>query len=112
MTTADFEPLRIIGKKNKHYYLNWENLAKFRSFRSIFKGKGAFGEVRICKCKKTGEIVAVKKMKKSEMVFKNQVNHVRAERDVLAQANIPWIVDLKYSFQVSTTFIINCFFHK
>lgn len=64
----------------------------------ISLGKGAFGEVRICRCRKTGEIVAVKKMKKSEMVFKNQVNHVRAERDVLASANIEWIVELKYSF--------------
>lgn len=70
-------------------------------FGKHYKGKGAFGEVRICRCKLTGEIVAVKKMKKSEMVYKNQVGHVRAERDVLAAANIPWIVELKYSFQVS-----------
>lgn len=32
------------------------------------------------------------------MVFKNQVGHVRAERDVLANANNPWVVSLKYSF--------------
>jgi len=61
-------------------------------------GKGAFGEVRICKCKHNGEIVAVKKMKKTEMLLKNQVAHVIAERNVLAEANISWIVDLKYSF--------------
>ena len=30
---------------------------------------------------------------------KNQVLHVRAERDVLSEAKNPWIVDLKYSFQ-------------
>ena len=30
---------------------------------------------------------------------KNQVLHVRAERDVLSQAKNPWIVDLKFSFQ-------------
>ncbi len=28
-----------------------------------------------------------------------QVAHVRAERDILALANIPWIVTLFYSFQ-------------
>lgn len=39
-------------------------------------------------------------MKKSEMLFKNQVGHVRAERDVLVTSNIAWIVDLKCSFQV------------
>jgi serine/threonine kinase 38 len=34
-------------------------------------GRGAFGEVRICRFKETGEVVAMKKMKKSEMVYKN-----------------------------------------
>mmetsp|Transcript_13044 Transcript_13044/g.1996 ORF Transcript_13044/g.1996 Transcript_13044/m.1996 type:complete len:125 (+) Transcript_13044:383-757(+) len=38
-------------------------------------------------------------MNKSEMVYKNQVAHVRAERDVLVNANNPWVVELKYSFQ-------------
>lgn len=58
-------------------------------------GRGAFGEVRVCKYRKTNEIVAVKKMKKQEMIYKNQVGHVRAERDILALANNPWIVELK-----------------
>jgi serine/threonine kinase 38 len=34
-------------------------------------GRGAFGEVRVCRDKTTGEIVAMKKMKKSEMLAKN-----------------------------------------
>ncbi len=38
-------------------------------------------------------------MKKEEMYKKNQILHVRAERDVLSEAKIPWIVELKYSFQ-------------
>lgn len=40
----------------------------------------------------------MKKMKKQEMLYKNQVAHVKAERDVLVKAKNPWIVDLKYSF--------------
>jgi serine/threonine protein kinase len=35
-------------------------------------GRGAFGEVRLCRSK-NGELVAVKKMKKEEMIKKNQV---------------------------------------
>lgn len=62
-------------------------------------GRGAFGEVRVCRWKENGQIVAVKKMKKKEMIYKNQVGHIRAERDVLAFADIPWIVELKCSFQ-------------
>jgi serine/threonine kinase 38 len=34
-------------------------------------GKGAFGEVRVCRDKLTGEILAIKKMKKKEMLNKN-----------------------------------------
>ena len=32
------------------------------------------------------------------MLAKNQVAHVRAERDILALSNMPWVVELKYSF--------------
>lgn len=62
-------------------------------------GRGAFGEVRVVRHRPSGAILAMKKMNKSEMVYKNQVQHVRAERDVLARADNPWIVELKYSFQ-------------
>lgn len=34
-------------------------------------GRGAFGEVRVRRDKETKEIVAIKKMKKAEMIFKN-----------------------------------------
>ena len=45
-----------------------------RDFPSVkIVGKGAFGEVRLCKWVKTGEPVAVKKLKKSQMIFKNKV---------------------------------------
>lgn len=62
-------------------------------------GRGAFGEVRLCRDKETNEIVAIKKMKKDEMHKKNQVLHVKAEQEVLSNSISPWIVELKYSFQ-------------
>ena len=39
-------------------------------------------------------------MKKSEMLYKNQIGHIRAERNILALSKNEWIVDLKCSFQV------------
>lgn len=53
----------------------------------------------MCKHKKTGEVVAIKKMKKTEMICKNQVAHVLAEKNILAIAKNNWIVELKCSFQ-------------
>jgi len=41
----------------------------------------------------------MKIMKKNEMLKKNQVQHIRAERDVLALADNPWVVKLHFSFQ-------------
>lgn len=71
-----------------------------RDFESIaIIGRGAFGEVRVCRYKETGEIVALKKMNKTEMISKNHLAHVRAEKEVLALASNPWIVGLKFSFQ-------------
>jgi len=52
----------------------------------------------VCRNRKTNEIVAIKKMKKQEMIYKNQIAHVRAERDILALANNPWTVELRCSF--------------
>ena len=61
-------------------------------------GRGAFGEVRIVRHKDTKEVFAMKKMKKQEMEQKNQIEHIKAERDVLVKAKNPWIVDLVQSF--------------
>ncbi|GIL95505.1 hypothetical protein Vretimale_1513 [Volvox reticuliferus] len=74
MTADDFESLRIIGR-------------------------GAFGEVRIVREKLTSKIMAMKKLKKAEMLSRGQVAHVKAERDVLAEVQNPYIVKLYYSFQ-------------
>ena len=74
MRPDDFEPLTIIGR-------------------------GAFGEVRLCREKATGRIMAMKKLKKTEMLRRGQVEHVRAERNLLAEVNSPYLVKLFYSFQ-------------
>ncbi|KAE8714037.1 serine/threonine-protein kinase CBK1-like isoform X2 [Hibiscus syriacus] len=62
-------------------------------------GRGAFGEVRLCREKKSGNIFAMKKLKKSEMLMRGQVEHVRAERNLLAEVASHCIVKLYYSFQ-------------
>ena len=62
-------------------------------------GRGAFGEVHVCREKKTGNIVAVKKIKKDVLIIKNQVIHVRNEQLFMSKVKSPWIVELKASFQ-------------
>lgn len=74
LAPGDFEPLLLIGN-------------------------GAFGEVRLVRKRDSKQIFAMKTMLKQAMVMKNQVAHVRAERDLLAAADNPWVVKLHYSFQ-------------
>ncbi|PLW45858.1 hypothetical protein PCANC_10105 [Puccinia coronata f. sp. avenae] len=74
-------------------------LSDFRTVKVI--GKGAFGEVRLVQKVDTGKIYAMKTLRKSEMFKKDQLAHVRAERDVLAESDSPWVVQLYYSFQDS-----------
>ncbi|XP_059432664.1 uncharacterized protein LOC132165963 [Corylus avellana] len=62
-------------------------------------GKGAFGEVRICREKTTDHVYAMKKLKKSEMLRRGQVEHVKAERNLLAEVDSNCIVKLYCSFQ-------------
>ncbi|KAL1822139.1 uncharacterized protein LOC108214723 [Daucus carota subsp. sativus] len=64
-------------------------------------GKGAFGEVRLCRAKSTGEIFALKKLKKSDMLSRGQVEHVRSERNLLVEVDSRCIVKLFCSFQDS-----------
>jgi len=62
-------------------------------------GKGAFGEVRIVRHKKNLKILAMKTMLKSMMEAKNQLGHIVAERDIMTDAESPWLVTLFYAFQ-------------
>ena len=75
LTPDDFEPLTIIGR-------------------------GAFGEVRLCRERSTGKVLAMKKLRKSEMIRRGQVEHVNAERNLLADAaDTTWFVKLYFAFQ-------------
>ncbi|KAG0306390.1 Serine/threonine-protein kinase [Dissophora globulifera] len=62
-------------------------------------GKGAFGEVRLVQKQDSGKIYAMKTLRKADMFKKDQLAHVKAERDVLAESESPWVVQLFYSFQ-------------
>jgi protein-serine/threonine kinase len=38
-------------------------------------------------------------MRKDDMFQKNQIMHVRTEKEILTSARTPWVVNLRYSFQ-------------
>lgn len=63
-------------------------------------GKGAFGEVRLCREKATSAVYAMKKLRKADMLRRGQVEHVKAERNLLASTcHSRHVVQLVCSFQ-------------
>ncbi|KAH9951697.1 hypothetical protein B0H21DRAFT_187165 [Amylocystis lapponica] len=62
--------------------------------------KGAFGSVFLAKKKVTGDYFAIKVLKKADMIAKNQITNVKAERMILMkQAESPFVAKLYFTFQ-------------
>ncbi|GAA5940938.1 serine/threonine-protein kinase [Sporobolomyces koalae] len=75
-------------------------------------GRGAFGVVSLVRETGSGEVYAMKQLRKSDMLRKGQEGHVRAERDLLASAAMStrWTVRLAYSFQDVDNLYLVCDF--
>ncbi|KAL8611438.1 hypothetical protein ACOMHN_014493 [Nucella lapillus] len=91
---------RMLHQKESNYI----RLKRAKMDKSMFEkiktlGVGAFGEVALCRKKDTGMLYAMKTLTKSDVLKRNQVAHVKAERDILAEADNEWVVKLYYSFQ-------------
>ncbi|KAJ3107468.1 hypothetical protein HDU97_004064 [Phlyctochytrium planicorne] len=74
-------------------------VSEFETIKTV--GHGAFGIVRLVREKSTGELYAMKILRKEEILRRGQECHVRAERDLMSEASevSKWIVKLVYSFQ-------------
>eukprot|EP01118_Nematostelium_gracile_P014334 TRINITY_DN5557_c0_g2_i1.p1 TRINITY_DN5557_c0_g2~~TRINITY_DN5557_c0_g2_i1.p1 ORF type:complete len:457 (+),score=105.02 TRINITY_DN5557_c0_g2_i1:129-1373(+) len=65
--------------------------------------RGAFGKVYLAKKTRTGDLYAIKTMKKSDMLRKNMEDHVINERNIMALTQNPFVVKLFYAFQSMTS---------
>ncbi|KAG8444463.1 hypothetical protein GDO86_009585 [Hymenochirus boettgeri] len=83
---------------------NYIRLKRAKMEKSMFVkiktlGIGAFGEVCLARKTDTNALYAMKTLRKKDVLQRNQVAHVKAERDILAEADNEWVVRLYYSFQ-------------
>ncbi|KNC52144.1 AGC protein kinase [Thecamonas trahens ATCC 50062] len=62
-------------------------------------GKGSFGKVMQVRKKDTGQVMALKILKKSMLIERNQVEHTMSERQIMHKISHPFIVNLLYAFQ-------------
>ncbi|CAL8108541.1 unnamed protein product [Orchesella dallaii] len=97
---AQTQMRRMLSQKESNYI----RLKRAKMDKSMFKvirtiGVGAFGEVALVRKIDTQLLYAMKTLRKSDVLRRNQVAHVKAERDILAEADNEWVVKLYYSFQ-------------
>ncbi|XP_071999693.1 rho-associated protein kinase 2 isoform X3 [Engystomops pustulosus] len=62
-------------------------------------GRGAFGEVQLVRHKNTQKVYAMKLLSKFEMIKRSDSAFFWEERDIMAFANSPWVVQLNCAFQ-------------
>lgn len=76
---------------------NQPSIKDFEIIKPI--SKGAFGSVYLSKKKSTGEYFAIKVLKKADMVAKNQVGNVKAERAIMMwQGQSDFVAKLYWTF--------------
>ena len=73
------------------------SLDSFRLNRVL--GKGAFAKVLLVQKEDSGTMYAMKVLKKHHVARKNQIEHTRTERRILAKVQHPFICLLRYAFQ-------------
>ncbi|CAM8906040.1 unnamed protein product [Rhodiola kirilowii] len=60
--------------------------------------RGAFGRVFLARKRATGDLFAIKVLKKADMIRKNAVESILAERNILISIRNPFVVRFYYSF--------------
>src|SRR3990167_2878929 len=60
---------------------------------------GAYGKVFLVRKKATGDLYAMKVIKKSDTLHKNQQKNIKIERDILFSVQNPFVVRLFFTFQ-------------
>jgi hypothetical protein len=98
----DMKPqLRLLLQQKESNYnrLKRVKLNKDMFIRIQTLGVGAFGEVVLVQKRDTLQLFAMKILRWSEVVRRNQIAHVKAERDILAEADNDWVVKLYWSFR-------------
>lgn len=92
-----------VEKNNLHfndYCLNNQTIGveDFEVLKVV--GQGAFGKVYQVRRAGTSEIYAMKVMRKDKIMEKNHAEYVKSERDILTKVDNPFVVRLRYAFQV------------
>lgn len=93
-------------KKTKGASLYQKNKAEKKVMIEDFKvvkvlGKGSFGRVYLVEMTSTGKTYAMKELRKDVLIDTDQIQNTRIEKEIMKNANHPFLVNLEYVFQTT-----------
>ena len=65
-------------------------------------GRGSFGKVMQVRKKGSPKVYAMKILRKEAIIERNQVEHTKAEREILEKIDHPFLMKMHYAFQTPT----------
>ncbi|KAL9224364.1 hypothetical protein vseg_000403 [Gypsophila vaccaria] len=95
-TPMDDDVVRSLRTSPIHSAKDRTSIDDFEIIKPI--SRGAFGRVFLAKKRTTGDLFAIKVLKKADMIRKNAVESILAERDILISVRNPFVVRFFYSF--------------
>lgn len=72
-------------------------LDEFKTLKVI--GKGSYGRVYLVEMISTGQIYAMKELRKDVLIDTDQIQNTRIEKEIMKNANHPFLISLDYVFQ-------------
>ena len=95
--------LSILDKNNPLLSPEYKNQMEHLSYSDFtilrLLGRGSFAKVLLVKRKSNNNLYAMKVLKKDLIQIKNQEDHIKTERMLLANIKSPFIINLYYAFQ-------------
>ncbi|XP_022099481.1 citron Rho-interacting kinase-like [Acanthaster planci] len=74
-------------------------------------GRGHFGEVQLVRERISGDVYAMKTLRKDDTLSKENIAFFEEERDIMARASNEWLTHLQYAFQDGTNLYLVMEFH-
>jgi serine/threonine protein kinase len=105
VSPASSEKESPLSPMNDHKFcsLNFKMTVDNFTFLKVL-GKGSFGKVYLVRPNGApkSELYAMKVLRKSEVVKKQQINHTQQERQIMAVVSHPYLLSLRCAFQTDT----------
>lgn len=114
---TETSPLTILEAENRDQMIQWVLALRGCTYHSTgismdqftilsVIGRGFYGKVFLVRKEETGELFAIKSVRKAKLIQSEKVLTIITERNILSKIDHPFIVGLKFAFQTPSKFYL------